>query len=277
MKYGLLGYPLGHSLSPEIHRQLFAREGLEGEYTLLPVPPEEWERCLPERLALDGFNVTIPYKEKVLSAIDALHESARIYRSVNTVMRRPDGGHTGFNTDCDGFLHTLSANGIPLAGSVCVLGAGGVGRMFAIESTRQGALVAVAVRESGLEKARLLQKEISETLGKDLRILPIDSLKESFDLIINATPVGMFPQTEACPVEKEVVVQAKSVFDCIYNPSETLLLRFAREAGVKTAGGMDMLVWQAAVAHTYWHGTQFTEAQISPIIRGMKEAMDRHA
>lgn len=264
--YGLTGYPLGHSASPEIHRRLFALEGIPHTYEIRQVSPEEFDACWPELAALRGFNVTLPHKERVIPYLDELHESAAFYQSVNTVLRREDGSHIGFNTDCDGFLRTLESHKIPIEGSVCVLGAGGVGRMFALECARRGAHVAVAIREQGHSRAAALAREVREKLGGDLRILDIGAVNEAFDLLINATPVGMYPHADGCPVAADAVSQCKAVFDCIYNPGETRLLKLAREAGARTAGGMDMLVWQAVAAHQYWHGGAIPEAPIRTMI-----------
>lgn len=264
--YGLAGYPLGHSASPEIHKRLFALEAIPYTYEIHSLEPERFDASWPALAALKGFNVTLPHKERIISYLDELHESAAFYQSVNTVLRREDGTHVGFNTDCDGFLQTMKSHHIPIAGSVCVLGAGGVGRMFALECARQGADVAVAVRESGLERAKRLAREAGGKLGRKLRILEIGGLEESFDLLINATPVGMYPHGDASPVPAELVGRCGAVFDCIYNPVETCLIRAAREAGVKAAGGTDMLVWQAVAAHQYWHGKDIPSAPVEAMI-----------
>lgn len=264
--YGLTGYPLGHSVSPEIHKRLFALEGIPYTYQVHPLEPEKFDASWPVLAALKGFNITLPHKERIIPYLDELHESAAFYQSVNTVLRRPDGTHVGFNTDCDGFLRTMESHHIPIAGSVCVLGAGGVGRMFALECARQGADVAVAVRESGLERANRLAGEAAGKLGRKFRVLDIGSLEESFDLLINATPVGMYPNGDACPAPSEAVRRCGAVFDCIYNPVETRLIRAAREAGVKTAGGTDMLVWQAVAAHQYWHGKDIPASSVRAMI-----------
>ena len=125
--YALIGHPLGHSLSPQIHRALLAAAHLEGDYRLLDIAPEDLANRLPELQTLCGFNVTIPHKQAVLSAMAELDEKAALFGAVNTVAVR-DGKFYGYNTDCYGFLRSLSAAGIPLAGRVLVLGTGGVAR-----------------------------------------------------------------------------------------------------------------------------------------------------
>lgn len=264
--YGLTGCPLGHSVSPEIHRRLFALEGIPYTYEVHELPPDRFGEAWPNLASLKGFNVTLPHKERIIPYLDELHPKAAFYGSVNTVLRREDGTHIGFNTDCDGFLRTLESRCIPIAGSVCVLGAGGVGRMFALECARQGADVSVAIRSSGRDRGMALAREMEEKLHRELRILDINSLDDSFDLLINATPVGMYPAADACPVAPGVVRRCGAVFDSIYNPGETGLIRTAREAGVTAAGGADMLVWQAVAAHQYWHGTAIPEKAVVAMI-----------
>ena len=272
--YGLIGHPLGHSVSPQIHQQLFSLEGLSCPYELYDLPAETFAEGFPAELeALDGFNITLPFKEKILPYLETLHESAAFYGSANTVLRQKDGTLIGFNTDCDGFLRTLESRQIPISGSVCILGAGGVGRMFALECLRQGAKTAVAVRETGLSRAKQLAQEAQEKCGKPLEILDIGTLSGPFDLLINATPAGMYPNIQQCPISETVITQCKAVFDCIYNPGETLLLQAAKKAGAQVAGGMDMLVWQAVSAHHYWNGTAFSNHAVQKIISETAETV----
>ncbi len=272
--YRLIGHPLGHSMSPQIHERLFALEGRADSYTLFSFPPEELEAQIPVLRGLDGFNITIPYKQAILPYLDSLDDSAALYGAVNTV-RMQGGRMTGYNTDCDGFLRTMQAHEFSLQTSVCVAGAGGVGRMFAIEAVRQGAALTIAVRDPA--KGQALAQEIGERFGCPVQVSPLDALDRPFGLIINATPVGMSPKTGVSPLPKSVVAQAGAVFDCIYNPRETRLLQDAREAGVPAAGGMEMLVWQAAVAHEIWHGSRFSSAQIDPLVGEMNALLDQKA
>ncbi len=125
--YRLIGHPLGHSMSPQIHERLFALEGRTDSYSLFPFPPDKLETQVPILRGLEGFNITIPYKQAILPFLDSLDGSAALYGAVNTV-RVQDGRMTGYNTDCDGFLRTMQAHGFSLKTSVCVAGAGGVGR-----------------------------------------------------------------------------------------------------------------------------------------------------
>ncbi len=270
--YGLIGYPLGHSLSPQIHQRLFGLEGLDRPYSLLAFPPEELPGQIGRLRQLRGFNITIPYKQALFPYLAGLDGRAAFYHSVNTVSVQ-NGEMTGYNTDCIGFLRTMQSHNVRLDGSVCVVGAGGVGRMFALEAAREGAQVTVAVRAASRAKGEALAEEILQKCGVRAQVAASETLDAPFSLLINATPVGMFPQVDACPVSERQIAQCAVVFDCIYNPRETLLMRRAKMLGAQVVGGMDMLVWQAAIAHEIWHGSHFTPEQIDPITAEMEQLL----
>lgn len=271
--YALIGHPLGHSLSPDIHARLFALEGIDARYDLTDIAPGDLAARMPALRRLRAFNVTIPHKRAIIPLIDTLTENARLYGAVNSVSIGADGRAEGDNTDCGGFLRAIQAAGIALETSVCVLGAGGVGRMFAIECAQRGAHVTIAVRETSLDKARALAAEIETICGVRPETCALSALRGSYGLVINGTPVGMYPEIDACPVPEAFLADVDAVFDCVYNPSETLLLRRARAHGKKAAGGMAMLVWQAAIAHERWHGTHFQETDIARIVSDMERAL----
>lgn len=266
MQFALLGHPLGHSLSPQVHSLLARCTGAELQYTLRDVPPQELPEALPELLGLDGFNVTIPYKGAVIPYLARLDESAARYGAVNTVAPCAEGT-IGYNTDCTGFLRSLGdwKEGLD---SVLVLGAGGVGRMFAIECARLGAAVTLAVRESSLPRAGALAEEISAAYRVPARALLTGDAagkRETYSLLINATPCGMFPHLDECPAPDALIERCERVFDCIYNPAETRLLRRAGELGKPALGGLRMLILQAAAAQEIWYGAKFREEQLEEI------------
>ena len=270
-KFALLGHPLGHSMSPLIHEKLFALSGKSGcTYELMDLAPEEL-RTAP-LTSLSGMNVTIPYKQEVISLIDELGESAQRYNSVNCI-HNCGGKLIGYNTDCDGFV--LSAGSLPMNGNVAILGCGGVGRMIAIEVARHGGRITLAVIPQDLKNAQLLMAEILEKCSDaSVRITDISQLSGSFDLLINATPVGMYPKVDACAVSDEVIENAGSVFDVIYNPTETLLMKKARAMGKTAVGGAAMLVYQAVKAHEIWYGGKFRSEDIDNIITEVGKAVE---
>ena len=204
--YGLLGYPLKHTMSPPIHERLFKLEGVtDFDYTLKEYSPEELPEKISDVLALDGFNITIPHKVNIIEYIDELADSAKRYDSVNCVVKK-DGKYIGYNTDCDGFLRSLEAAGARLDGKVLQCGCGGVGRMIAIEAVRHGAQLTVSVPE-GFEDTVEPVREYARSNGfsDDIRTVHPDEISGSFDLLINASPVGMFPKVDNCPVTEDVI------------------------------------------------------------------------
>lgn len=273
-KYALIGHPLGHSMSPFIHKRLFEEAGREAEYSLEDISPEDMnKKLLPLLDEAEGLNVTIPHKVPVISFLDNLDESAKRYNSVNCICRK-DGKFTGFNTDCDGFLRSVPKEN--LGGKVLLLGCGGVGRMMAIEAARHGAEITMAIIPEAKEMADTLVSEVNEKIsGAKIKIIMIDSVTGEYDLLINATPVGMYPKTDMCPVNEEVIVNCKAVFDAIYNPTKTKLIQIAEKNGILAVGGMSMLVLQAVVAHEIWDGDSYTDEQINKIISESVEIVDR--
>lgn len=272
-KYALIGHPLGHSMSPYIHKRLFEEAGKTAEYSLVDIAPEDMRSKLPELLeTAEGLNVTIPHKIAVMDFLDCLDESAQRYNSVNCICRK-NGKLTGFNTDCDGFLRSVPEKN--LGGKVLLLGCGGVGRMMAAEAARHGAKITMAIIPEAKEMAAALVKEIKEKTGADIKTVMTDSVSGEYDLLINATPVGMYPKTDACPVSEEVIGNCNAVFDAIYNPTKTKLIKIAESKGIPAVGGMSMLVLQAVTAHEIWDGDSYTDEQISRIINESIEIVER--
>lgn len=263
--YGLLGWPLGHSLSPVIHRELFKISNVPGEYRLYEIEPAHLESEAPRLFELSGFNITVPHKIGIIPLLDGLDEKAALFGSVNTV--KTGNKNTGFNTDCLGFLRALEGAGITLGGKVLLCGNGGVARTIAFEAALANCELTIACRESGIERAKALQQEIKEKTGKSVCVCEYSGLEKGWDLIINGTSVGMLPRTNACVLDKETVQSAKAVYDVIYNPAETLLLKYAREAGIKCENGLSMLVWQAAAAQEIWNDVKFTNEDIEKVLK----------
>ena len=279
--FALIGHPLGHSLSPFIHARLFALSGREASYSLEDIPPADLDEALPSLLGqVQGLNVTIPHKQAVIPHLTTLEGRAALYRSVNTIAVT-ETGPVGYNTDAGGFLAALRDADISLGGRVALLGCGGVGRTFACEAALAGASIICAVRESDLGAGESLGAYVRDLVpGASFEVIRLSGLAETavagdFDLLINAPPVGMYPRAEASPVDEEVLRHTAAVFDAVYNPGETRLLRMAAACGAKTAGGMPMLVWQAVEAHTCWYGGTFEAGDIRRLIADAGEELAR--
>lgn len=276
-KYCILGETLKHTMSPPIHARLFELRNREFEYVIREIKPDDLKDSSGELNAMAGYNITIPHKVVIIDCIDKLDKSAKRYNSVNCVDNK-DGVLTGYNTDCDGFLETVRSMGADLSGEVLLIGCGGVGRMIAIESALAGASLNIAVLESDIPLALQVEKEI-KAMKSDAEIsivlnTEIDKSK-TYDLLVNACPVGMYPKIENCPVSDEIIQKCNAVFDLIYNPSETKLMQKAKEMGKKAVGGMAMLVWQAVSAHRIWDGDEYTQNEVNGIIDEMNEIVKR--
>lgn len=274
-KYAILGHPLKHTMSPPIHKRLFELEGRTAEYEICEISPEKLEENVSYLNSLGGYNITIPFKVDIIKYLDELDESAKRYNSVNCVVNR-DGKNIGFNTDCYGFLRSLEAENISLSGKVLQIGCGGVGRMMAMEAAIHGAeLTIVALPEfvkGAEETAEDIRKHKQDAV---INVITHDKISGEFDLLVNASPVGMFPKTEECPVTEEVVKSCKNVFEVIYNPDVTMLMKIAEKNGIKAVGGMAMLVWQAVVAHEIWSGAKYKDEDIAELIADMRNLLTK--
>lgn len=265
-KFAVIGHPIGHTMSPFIHNRLFKLSGIEAEYTKLDIAPEnladEYKNVLSK---LDGYNITIPHKQNIIPLIDEIDEKAKMYGSVNTVANI-DGVAKGYTTDPDGFLKALDAVGIVLDGRVVILGCGGVARTMAYEVVLKGLPLLFAVRKEDVEIAKSLCSEIENTVkGAKVSFCLIDELEGDIDVLVNATPLGMFPKVDVQPVSDSVINRCASVFDAVYNPLETVLIKKALANGAKAVGGMSMLVWQAVVAHEKWDGSVYDKDDIAKL------------
>ncbi|MGN0535504.1 MAG: shikimate dehydrogenase [Eubacterium sp.] len=265
-KFALIGYPLGHSMSPVIHRELFKINNISASYELMEISPDNLNNSIDELKALNGFNVTIPHKINIIDSLDRLSNRAELFGAVNTVENKK-GILTGHNTDCAGFLKALDMAGITLGGNVLVCGSGGVSRMFAFESVLAGADLTIAVRDEDISAGEKIKEEIKAKLDKEVKLITLTQVQGEYDVLINGTPVGMHPNSNACVLPKEKVQKAKAVFDAVYNPMETQLIKYAKEAGIKCSNGLPMLVWQAAVAQEIWFGVEFTAEQIKDVLK----------
>lgn len=261
LKFALIGYPLGHSLSAFIHEKLFEYHHVAASYRLYET--QNLAETVAEAKKLNGFNVTIPYKQKILAYLDEIDPAARAYGAVNTVVT--GDRMTGYNTDAAGFNRALKRAGIPLGGRTLLLGAGGVARVIALEALRAGSTLTVAVPTK--KKAEQLVDSFSElfpTAG--MAACSNAEISGKFDLVINASPVGMFPETERCPVDQALLQTIPYAFDAVYNPRETRFLSYVRAAGGWGENGLSMLVLQAVAAQEIWLGESFTEKEVETLI-----------
>ncbi len=276
-RYAVIGFPLGHTMSPFIHKRLFELSKIEATYEAILTPPGDLKATVERLKGYDGFNITIPHKEAVIPLIDATHKSADIYGAVNTV-KVEKGRLIGFSTDADGFTEALKLRGIPLRGRVLVLGCGGASRTIATECALRGLNVTFAVLPRSVKKAKAVCDEIYERFSRKASYIlfdDLDNIEEGFDLAVNGTPVGMYPNPDASPLTDSQLKNISCVFDAVYNPLDTLLVKKAGALGKKAISGMDMLVLQAVKAHFHWYGGSFSPKDILRLIEDAGAEMKR--
>ncbi len=272
-KYAVVGHPIAHSLSPFIHEKLFELDNIDAQYVALDISDLEHEYSTVLK-NLDGYNVTIPYKIDIIKKLQKISKKAQLCSSVNTVKN----GEVceGFTTDGYGFSAAVKAQcGGILPKDVLIFGYGGAARAIAFECLDHGCNVSFAVRKKSIEKAQELVSEIKEKLNIDVDIYPTDDIdkSKSFSLVVNATPVGMHPNVDACVANDDIIKNADAVFDAVYNPLETLLLKKAKEYSKNAIGSVEMLVYQAAKAHEIWVGATYKDEDLQKICRLTEEKL----
>ena len=249
---GLLGHPLGHSLSPQIHEAALQALRLPGAYLPFDVPRGSLEPFLEsaERLRVRGLNVTIPYKEAVAELMDELDGDAEALEAVNTVVAK-EGWTKGHNTDVFGFRMSLRSLGLRLGDrTALVLGAGGAAKAVVHVLLREGAKVHVANRTP--DRAETL----ADAFDDGVSVLGLEDVprKGPWDLLVNATSVGTRGTEPALPIPETSLDRVRFVYDLVYNPPETPLLEAARRRGIRRTNGLDMLLQQAAASFELWTG-----------------------
>jgi shikimate dehydrogenase len=269
--FAVIGCPVGHSLSPLLHNALTGKD----DYYKILVEPEELKEAAPMLIKrLGGFNCTIPHKLAIMEYVDKLDESAAGYGAVNTVKIHSNGA-TGYNTDGAGLLTALKRRGLKLSGEVMVLGAGGAARVMAIETLRAGARLTIICRNS--EKGEALKSDLMNQIPKgEICVNPLQ-YKNTYNLIMNATPVGMYPHTEGLAIERELLDRAEGIFDAIYNPPKTRLIIEAEKRGIPAENGVFMLVGQAAEARKIWTGEEFDSFKLESAAQALNEALKENS
>ena len=233
--YGIIGFPLVQSFSAKFFNEKFAREGIDAEYSLYPIASDELERIQHYVDTLDGMNVTIPYKQTVIPYLERLDETAEAIGAVNVVYK-----HVGYNTDCLGFIDSMKPLLREYDRKALVLGTGGASKA-----------VCYGLRKLGVEPTLVSRTPKEGMLGyEDLNAEVI----ASHTILVNCTPLGMTPNIETCPDIPYAQITAQHLlYDCVYNPDETLFLKKGKAQGATTKNGMEMLYGQAKAAWAIWN------------------------
>lgn len=260
---GVIGNPIKHTMSPLMHNAAFRERGLDYLYVPFNVKEEGLGDAIAGMRGLDirGLNVTIPHKIAVMQYLDELDPLAEKIGAVNTIVNE-NGLLRGYNTDASGFLRSLLERGIEPGGkNVVVMGAGGASRAISFILADRGAILSILNRPSEFTWAVELARRISQDFKKEAGALELNEknlarVLEKADILVNATSVGMTPDIDKTPVNAELLKPGLVVFDIVYNPVRTRLLREAGKAGAETVSGLDMLVWQGALAFEKWVGVK---------------------
>ncbi len=262
----LLGDPVAHSLSPAMHNPAFEHYGLDFAYVPLRVPAEGLKTALDAIRVFNfrGANVTLPHKQAVLPLLDDVTEISRVIGAVNTILN--EGGRLiGTTTDPEGFLECYREHGHSFIGqTVAILGNGGSARTIAYALLMQDRPKSVVLVARDVKKSQALASEITDRLGlgsggalsapEVIALSDYHTVKDSVDVVVNTTPVGMHPNVEVSPLLPEDLVTGQVVYDIVYAPERTRLLRDAAAKGLKTVGGLGMLVHQGRGSFEFWTG-----------------------
>jgi len=273
IKYAVIGWPLGHSMSPLIHNASFAARGLDCRLEARAVSPSQFEQFMNSAAReYHGIAVTLPYKTEVLRFCKEQDERVVFIGAANTLWRMPNGEWQSYNTDAVAVSHSLrTADVEPRDKSVVVLGAGGAARAVCFQILLEGA-ARLTIANRTISRSESLKRDMINYFRGGVALETIDLSEGSLriaisgaDILINTTSIGMYPHTDESPVPPGLLKKELAVFDVVYNPMETRLLREARAAGARAIPGTEMLLYQAAEQERIWLGE---EAEVDvPVMR----------
>jgi shikimate dehydrogenase len=258
---GIIGDPIEHSMSPAMHNAAFGALGLDYIYFPFHVRQDELPGAIAGMRALHivGLNVTIPHKVDVIPLLDRLEPLAKKMGAVNTIVNE-GGVLIGSNTDAPGFLQALRSQSIePKGKKIVIIGAGGAAKGIVFILAEVGASLVILNRT--ISKAEELASQIAQYYHQNLKTMTLSEENligalDGADVLVNTTSVGMVPDVDRTPVSSSLLNPKLVVYDIIYNPLPTRLLREAKAAGARTVDGLDMLVWQGALAFKKWTGRE---------------------
>ncbi|MFX1447648.1 MAG: shikimate dehydrogenase [Promethearchaeota archaeon] len=257
----VIGHPIEHSMSPFMHNAALEELSLDYIYLAFDVPPKDLKKAVLgfKKHDMKGINVTIPHKETIMEYLDQIDPLAEKIGAVNTI-KNVDGNLIGRNTDAFGAKKALIDTGFQVKGKkVLILGAGGAARAisFALSDEIDEIFVCNRTEKRAIKLAKDLNDSMKVTAtGKDMSKETLTALIDDVELLINTTPVGMYPDIKRTPISKDLLADHLFVYDIIYNPLKTQLLNEASEIGCKTLNGLDMFINQGALSFEWWTNTK---------------------
>ncbi len=258
--FGVIGHPIGHSLSPLIHNYAFENLDFNSVYVSFDVKQEDLKDAIMgvKALGIKGLNVTVPHKESVIKYLDCISDEAKVIGAVNTIKNNA-GLLEGYNTDVTGFMESLKEHNVDVTGkNAVILGAGGAAKAVATGLALLGAK-SIYVCNRSIDKAKEISIHMENNFNIKSRGIGYNDLNmlDEIDMLINATSVGMHPNVGVSPIGEGVVAKSKFVYDIIYNPEKTLFLSYAEKYQIKYINGLDMLINQANDSFKIWTGVNF--------------------
>ncbi|MGB9660150.1 MAG: shikimate dehydrogenase [Nitrososphaerales archaeon] len=256
----VIGHPVDKSLSPIMHNEAFRAKSLDYVYLAFDVDTSRLKEAVEglRALKVKGFNVTMPHKVAILNLLDRINEDASLVGAVNTVVN-VDDELIGYNTDVNGIISALESKVHSLKGlKALLIGAGGAARAYIVALVSKGCKEIIIMNRT-FDKAKLMAEDLSKKLkmNYNLEELSMNSLKKavnSVDILINATPIGTYPNLDESIVPQELIKKDMVVFDAVYNPKKTKLIRDAEKMGAKVIPGYEMFVGQGAASFKLWTG-----------------------
>jgi len=281
--YGLVGYPLGHSLSPLMHNAAFKALKVNASYELFPLKEEHLDEFFQylkeEDSPIFGLNVTVPYKEKVLKYLDVKSPFVEKIGAVNTMVVSKDRKLTGYNTDGPGFLAHLTELGFnPANKKISILGAGGAARaVVSVLCLIPERPQSIKIYDVDKEKAKNLIADLGKRMDVGC-IQIVDKLNDlelrTTEFLINATPIGL-KESDSCLVGENFFHEKMLVYDLIYNPQETKLLKVAKQKGAKVSNGLGMLYYQGVLAFQHWAGVDLDQNIKDKMRQALEEGLKK--
>lgn len=276
---GLIGNPVGHTLSPMIHNTLAERFGHNLVYVPFPVEAGRVAEAVAGASALQilGLNVTVPYKSEVIPCLREVDSLAASIGAVNTLVSVP-GGYRGYNTDMEGLFRAMETEKIRVAEEeILLLGAGGAARAVAFLCAAKGAKRVYLLNRT-LNKAKQVATQVNRSAGREvifpMALADFDSLPDQKFLAIQGTSVGLFPHADQAVIEdKAFYRRIHTGFDLIYTPWETKFMKLVRENGGRAYNGLKMLLYQGVIAYELWNDVKVSEAEAQLVYEKLKNAV----